>query len=525
MIANITSGGDFGGALDYLMNPKKEQQERAQEESLARERERAEGREQRPPGEAERAPPTEARARGEPGSGEGAEHDESRGAGRQQQQPRIQEQEPHPEQARDLADEYEPGQRHRVIGGNVSGRTPRELEREFNLVRELRPGVEKPVHHASLSAGEHDRLTVAQWQEIGEMYVEKMGFQNSPYVILQHRWSDKDHIHVLGSRVDFDGEVVSEWMSKERAEIVMREVEEKYDLERLPMSKDVLRAAPTRGELELFERTGELSVRMRLQGHVEHALRDGPTAAEFIERLQRVGVGVIPYVQETGRVSGVTFRQGDELMKGSDLGRGFSWGGLQKRGLDYDEERDRPAIEAAKERAEMTREPEPAIAQPPPEPEHIFADTTSDVARSAGQYLLDQTNPASQIQDPFHQLEQLGRTVADSSHAGKNLLPEQDNMERLRQAAGLETGGKDAVEQLHEVAGLEPVKDQPDALERLNNAAGVERPEPSPDPLRPPDKALENTPGAPVPFERTIERGVEREAVEHTIERGIELLL
>jgi hypothetical protein len=63
---------------------------------------------------------------------------------------------------------------------------------------------------------------------------------------------------------------------------------------------------------------------MRLQGHVEQALGDGPTASEFIERLQLVGVDVIPYVQDTGRVSGVTFRQGDELMKGSDLGRGFS---------------------------------------------------------------------------------------------------------------------------------------------------------------------------------------------------------
>ena len=400
-----------------------------------------------------------------------------------------------------------------------------ELEREFNLAWELRPNVEKPVHHASLSAGENDRLTVAQWQEIADLYVEKMGFQNSPHVVIQHRWSEKDHVHILASRVDFDGQVVSEWESKGRAEIVMREVEEKYDLERLPLSKDVLRAAPTRGEKEVFERTGELSVKLSLQGHVEQALRDGPTATEFIERLRRVGVGVIPYVRETGRVSGVTFQQGDELMKGSDLGRGFSWGGLQKRGLDYDQERDRPAMEAAKERAEMAREPEPAVAQAAPEPEYTFTDTPSDLTRSAGQYLLDQANPAKQIEADWCQLEQLGRAAADSSHAVKNLQTGQDNSERLRQAAGLETAGKDAVERLHEAAGLGPVKDQPDALERLNNAAGIERQDPSPDPLHSPDKALENTPGGPVPFERTIERGVEREAVERTIERGIELLL
>ncbi len=451
--------------------------------------------------------------------------DDRKGKGWQEKQPRIERRDAHQELARDLADEYEPGQRHRVIGGNLSGQTPRELSREFRLVRELRPDIEKPVHHVSISAGEHDRLTVEQWQEIAGEYVEKMGFQNSPHVVIQHRGSQRDHIHIVASRVDEDGQVISEWQSKQRAEKVMREVEEKYNLERLPMSKDVMRAAPTRAEKEVFERTGELSVKLSLQGHVEQALRDGPTATEFIERLQRVGVGVIPYVRDTGRVSGVTFRQGDELMKGSDLGRGFSWGGLQKRGLDYDQECDRPAIEAAKERTEMTRETELAVAQPAPEPEHIFADTPSDLTRSAGQYLLDQTNPAKQIEVDFRQLEQLGRAAFDSSYAVKNLQTGQDSLERLHQAAGLETGGKDAVERLHEAAGLEPVKDQPDALERLNNTAGVERPDPSPDPLHSPDKALENTPGAPVPFERTIERGVEREAVEHTIERGIELLL
>jgi hypothetical protein len=42
----------------------------------------------------------------------------------------------------------------------VSGKTPRELEREFGLVEELRPGVKKPVHHVSISAAESDRITV-----------------------------------------------------------------------------------------------------------------------------------------------------------------------------------------------------------------------------------------------------------------------------------------------------------------------------------------------------------------------------
>ena len=86
-------------------------------------------------------------------------------------------------------------------------------------------------------------MTVQQWQEIADTYIEKMGFQNSPYVVVQHRWSKKNHIHILASRVDFDGQVVSEWESKRRAEIVMREVEIKYDLEQVKPSREVQRAS------------------------------------------------------------------------------------------------------------------------------------------------------------------------------------------------------------------------------------------------------------------------------------------
>lgn len=507
MIANVTSGGDFGNALDYLMNLKRGQQERAREE------ERRRVLEQEPLGEADRAPPPEEKTREEARPRDGPGQGEPGGEGGDEPPPQ-QRREPPPEQARDLADEYEPSQRHRIIGGNMSGQTPRELEREFNLVWELRPNVEKPVHHASISLGERDRLTVAQWQEVGDTYVEKMGYQNSPHLILQHRWSDKDHIHVLASRIDFDGGVVSEWQSMERAEVVMREVEEKYDLERILMSKDVLRAAPTKGEREAFERTGLLSVKLRLQGHVEQALIGGPTASEFVERLQRVGVDVIPYVQETGRVSGVTFRQGDELRKGSSLGRGFSWGGLQKRGLDYDEARDRPAIEAARERAEAGREPRPVTALAAPEPEQSFADAAGGVTRSAAQHLLDQMSPAGRGGDDSRRSEQPGRSAAEGPNAPEDLQPEQITAARLQQAAGLEPAGEDAVERLREAAGLKPVKDQPGDLERPSIAAVAERQDLSATPPRQPDQTLENTPGA-----RRPEHAVERDAPGWTMDR------
>lgn len=521
MIAKITQGGSFGGLLDYLMNPKKEERERREE----REQAHAQGRERGQAKGAEHTPSEEAKDRDKEVSSGDRERGRPRGGEREEKGPQIEAQDARREPARDLADEYEPGQRHRLIGGNLSGQNPRELAREFRLVREPRPDVEKPVHHASISAGENDRLTVEQWQEIAGEYVEKMGFGNSPHVVIQHRGSQRDHIHIVASRVGEDGQIVSEWKSKQRAEEVMREVEKKYDLERLPLSKDVMRAAPTRAEKEVFERTGKMSARLSMQALVERALRDGPTAAEFIEKLQTYGIETIPYVQPTGRVSGVSFRQGKELMKGSDLGRGFSWGGLQKRGLNYDPERDRTAVETARRRAVPGHTPEQTIPRPTgtPEPERSFADSAKEAVKSAGEYLLDRANPISRIEGQLHMMEQAGRGVVELYDTAKDLLHRQSGVEQLRQAAGADLAGKNSLERLQEAAGLEPPKDGRDALERLQQATGLDRTDPSSDPIHSPDTTLDRTPGVSPGLEPTIEQGIEREAVEPVLEIGLDL--
>ena len=105
MIGKITGGGSFGGALDYLTKPK--DPKRAEEKESYREKLR----------EAARTP-------GEP------------------------------------APPFEAGERHRVIGSNMSGRTKGELTAEFEAVSRQRPDIKKPVHHASHSAGERDRISV-----------------------------------------------------------------------------------------------------------------------------------------------------------------------------------------------------------------------------------------------------------------------------------------------------------------------------------------------------------------------------
>jgi len=79
---------------------------------------------------------------------------------------------------------------------------------------------------------------------------------------------------------------------------------------------------------------------------------------EFLRRLQAKGVQVRPNVARTGHVSGISYRLDRVAVKGSGLGRAYSFEGLQReQGVRYDRARDLPALEHAA-RATKGLEPE-----------------------------------------------------------------------------------------------------------------------------------------------------------------------
>jgi hypothetical protein len=503
VIAKVTSGGGFRGVLNYLMNQKEQQKEleKNREKTLEKSAERT----PETTLEMRRTEATEAHEK----RAERELNGEQKGTGKSSAERELSE--------RERAGLGERAERHRVIGGNMSGETPRELAREFGVFREQRPEIEKPVHHASLSAAKGERLTVEQWNEIAEKYVEKMGFGNSPYVVIQHTDTEHDHIHIVTSRIDLDGKVVSDFQSKMRAEAVMREVEREYSLQRVTPSRETERAALTRGEVERFNRTGELSAKMTLQERVDLAMKDAPSVTEFVERMNRTGVEVIPNLQSTGRVSGISFRINDELMKGSDLGKGYSWNGLQKRGLEYELERDNPALEMARERAEMSRDGERITAPQAPE---------RSLTGSAGRDLFDVSNPVRTLEIDASMNPQQGLNVTDQGNIAREFsareIGQQSDLERLNQLIEREPmNDRESLDRLNYIAGVEPEHDGKDALDRLNRTAGVE---PGHDPERSQEMVLGrelNEPELSLALEQTATREVE----ERVIEIGFELSL
>ncbi|HLG18973.1 MAG TPA: relaxase/mobilization nuclease domain-containing protein [Bdellovibrionota bacterium] len=238
-----------------------------------------------------------------------------------------------------------------MVGGNMLGTTAKQLTAEFNETRKLKPNLERAVYHTSLSLPPGESLSNEKWQEVAQTYLDGMGFSKSQYVAVRHRDTPHDHIHIVASRIGMDGKVVSESHDFRRSETIVRGLEMEYGLQRVLPSREVPSRAPTSGELHKVLREQTPTTKLRLQHLVDEAAHGQPTMSAFFQRLHARNVETIPNRAKTGHVSGISFSLEGEVMKGSDLGRAYTWAGLQKmKGVSYEPERDRQAIQNATER-------------------------------------------------------------------------------------------------------------------------------------------------------------------------------
>jgi len=236
-----------------------------------------------------------------------------------------------------------------LITSNMSSTSHKDFIKEFAAVRECRTDIERPVWHTSLSLPKGETLTDKQWQAIAESYLTKMGFDidNHQYLIVRHKNTDQDHIHIVANRIGLDGSIWHGQREAFKSIEACQEVEKEFLLSRTQglrgSRKDV--SMPSQNEIEQAIRTGEKPARVVLQNALQAALCDKPDLQSFITRLQAVGIEPRFNVASTGNVSGVSFSVRDVAFKGSTLGKKFSWNNI-KGVVKYDQNRDNELVKS-----------------------------------------------------------------------------------------------------------------------------------------------------------------------------------
>lgn len=235
-----------------------------------------------------------------------------------------------------------------VIGGNMDGSNAGELLAEFNATKALRPDLAKPVWHNSLRLPKNEALTDAQWSEIADDYMSRMGFSETHlrcYVL--HDDAAGQHIHIIASRIELSSGKL--YLGKNENLIstrIIQDLEQDYQLTRTKGPK-ASPAAPSpkpklkksRNEMMIEKRTGELCPKGIIQNALNELLDTRQSITDFVQQLVAQNIRPIPNIASTGRMNGFSFEYNGIAFKASQLGKGYSWSALQSR-IDYQQERD-----------------------------------------------------------------------------------------------------------------------------------------------------------------------------------------
>lgn len=226
-----------------------------------------------------------------------------------------------------------------VIGGNLAREGDTDEKRwaaDLRLAASGRPEAQRPIWHVSLRCAPQDRrLSDAEWRDAVQEIASRMGWDQQPHVIVRHA---DDHVHVVMSRVDYEGSI---WVGKNdarRLQEARQSVEKRLGITQVPTRSRSTGRTAAEGRMKPGEYRQSLArasdpARVRLAERVERCVKaaEGMGREVFEEALQRAGVRYEANVASTGRVSGYRFSisadaQGEPVwFKASQLDRSLSW--------------------------------------------------------------------------------------------------------------------------------------------------------------------------------------------------------
>lgn len=118
----------------------------------------------------------------------------------------------------------------RIVENIDSGYTMHGMMESFKPYLEANNRTEKPILHISINPHLDDKLTDAQLLEIGQKYMEHMGYGNQPYLIFKHEDLDRHHLHIVSINVDETGKKISNSNDFYKSKKITRALEKEYNL-------------------------------------------------------------------------------------------------------------------------------------------------------------------------------------------------------------------------------------------------------------------------------------------------------
>lgn len=201
---------------------------------------------------------------------------------------------------------------------------------EFLAVCSQRPNLSRNVAHIQMSANPDDALNAERWEKVIKHWMKEMGYENCLYTAARHSDTANDHVHIVISRVDFDGKTVKESNNYAQNLRVTRELELQFGL--VPtVSKDKEKPTPK----------WQKDKPMPHNDYIKEAIKSisalQPNMPDFIKALAVLDIyAEIKFSSKEGIAQGISFKYKDHAITGSKLGHSLSK--IIKSGVEYKDE-------------------------------------------------------------------------------------------------------------------------------------------------------------------------------------------
>lgn len=102
--------------------------------------------------------------------------------------------------------------------------------RDFERAMPPQVTTTRGIIHISLNPHPEDKITDDRLADIGREYMERLGFGGQPYMIFKHEDIDRQHLHIVSTRVRGDGTLISDKNNYEKSKKITDDLEKKYGL-------------------------------------------------------------------------------------------------------------------------------------------------------------------------------------------------------------------------------------------------------------------------------------------------------
>ncbi len=202
---------------------------------------------------------------------------------------------------------------------------------DFNAIRQQNTKLKKAVWHATLSFAYPDKVDNQLMLQIAKEFIDKLGLSSTQYLIVRHRDTDHQHLHIVANRVQPNGNVVSDSYCKNRSAKACNELEEKYQL---VVARHQKRKFISNDKIPPIRKA-----KQEIHLAILHCLDRGiKNLAQLHLALLEHGIEMRIQEQSTGRVNGISFSKDGISIKGSSIDKSLSYGRLVKRFIPGDHE-------------------------------------------------------------------------------------------------------------------------------------------------------------------------------------------